>query len=307
MGTGTPYFSVLMPVFNEERYLSRAIDSVLQQSFADLELVLIDDGSADGSGDIIREYARRDRRVVAGFREHRGVAEARNEGAELAAGRFIASLDADDVAEPTRLALQHAYLERHRDCIAVGGQILFTDRDGWPLYRSEFPADHAAIDEAHLSGVGCVLSQGTSAISRDAIIRVGGFRPQFQVAEDLDLFLRLAEIGTLANLTEPVIRCRLHRDSLTQRHLESGHRFTAAAIREARVRRGLPPAEVLVPEARRRSPATESMFRAMKAHRHGFLGTARRYALRSLQEAPFDPAAWRVALVVLRDSLRGRS
>lgn len=308
MRTGTPYFSVLMPVFNEERYLSEAIDSVLEQSFSDLELILIDDGSTDASGDIIRDYGSRDQRVVTRLRGHRGVAETRNEGIELATGRYVASLDADDVAEPSRLALLHAYLERHRDCIALGGQILFMDREGLPLYRSEFPTDHAAIDEAHLSGVGCVLSQGTSALARDAIIRVGGFRSQFQVAEDLDLLLRLAEVGRLANLSETVIRCRLHRDSLTQRHLGTGQRFTAAAIQEARSRRGLPPREVVVPEAPRRSPATEAMFRAMKARHHGFQGTARSYALRALRQAPFDPAAWRVvALVMLRGSVRDRS
>jgi glycosyltransferase involved in cell wall biosynthesis len=296
-----------MPVFNGEQYLAAAIESVLSQTLPDFELILIDDGSADGSGNIIRRHAARDSRIVARFLEHRGVAAARNQGVELASGRFVAFLDADDVAEPDRLALQREHLERRTDCVALGGQILFVDQDGWPLYRSDLPTDHTAIDEAHLSGVGCVLSQGTSAISRDAIIRVGGFRSQFQVAEDLDLLLRLAEIGRLANLTEPVIRCRLHRDSLTQSHLESGHRFTAAAIQEARTRRGLPPAAVVVPEAPRRSPATESMFRAMKAHRSGFHRTARRYALRSLRQAPLDPAAWRVALVVVRGVVRGWS
>jgi glycosyltransferase involved in cell wall biosynthesis len=288
-----------MPVFNAERYLGAAIESITRQSFSDFELIVIDDGSADASLRIIQDRGSRDNRIIARSRERTGVARARNDAVTLAAGRFVAFLDADDVAEPGRLELQHDALEHHPGCVGLGGQILFMDREGCPIFRSDFPVDHESIDTAHMGGAGCVLSQGTSALSRDAVLKVGGYRAQYQVAEDLDLLLRLAEIGRLANLTETLIRCRLHAESLTQTHLDTGHRFAAAAIQEARARRGLPPTDVRVPAAHRRPARTEFMHRAMKAHQSGFQKTAMKYVFRSILKAPSDPTTWRVALVVL--------
>ena len=299
MRTGDPFFSVIIPVFNGEQYLDQAIESITRQSFSDFQLIIIDDGSTDASMDIIQDHKSRDGRIVARSRERTGVARARNDAVVLATGRFVAFLDADDVAEPGRLELQHDALEHHPDCVGLGGQILFMDREGCPVFRSDFPVDHESIDKAHMGGAGCVLSQGTSALSRDAVLQVGGYRAQYQVAEDLDLLLRLAEIGRLANLTETLIRCRLHAESLTQTHLDTGHRFAAAAIQEARARRGLPMEDVRVPEAHHRLPPAEFMSRAMKAHQHGFRKTAVKYAFRSIFAAPSDPTAWRTALVVL--------
>ena len=297
--TGAPFFSVIMPVFNTERYLGEAIESITRQSFPDFELIVVDDGSTDGSLRIILDHASRDGRIIAQSKEWTGTSGTRNRALELATGRFVAFLDADDVAEPRRLERQHDSLEHRPDCVGLGGQILFMDREGCPLYRSDFPLDHEAIDRAHMTGAGCVLSQGTSALSRDAVLKVGGYRTQYHVAEDLDLLLRLAEIGTLANLNETLIRCRLHRDSLTQTHLGTGHMFAAAAIRDARLRRGLPPENVRVPEASQPAAPAVFMHRAMKAQQHGFRKTAVKYAFRSIRAAPSDRMAWRVAVVVL--------
>lgn len=294
-----PFFSVVIPVFNAERWLEEAIESVTRQSFPDLELIVIDDGSTDASARIARDHASRDPRIITRSRDRRGVVATRNEGVQLATGRFVAFLDADDIAEPTRLEIQHGHLQQHPQCLAVGGQILFIDGAGYPLYRSDFPLDHESIDAQHMSGRGCVLSQGASAIERLSILRIGGYRDGFAVAEDLDLFLRLAEIGTLANVRDTLIRCRQHAASLTHTHLADGHRWAAAAIREARTRRGLAAEEVDVPRPRDRSGSAEAIFRAMKAHEHGFRSTALRYAWRSVVKAPTDRTAWRVALVVL--------
>jgi glycosyltransferase involved in cell wall biosynthesis len=304
--TGAPFFSVIMPVFNAERYLGEAIASVTRQSFSDFELIVIDDGSTDASAGVMRDHGSRDPRIITRSRGRQGIVATRNEGVQLARGRFVAFLDADDIAEPRRLEIHQKYLERHPDCLAVGGQILFIDDEGYPLYRSDLPLDHGAIDSQHMSGRGCGLSQGASAINRESILGIGGYRDGFPVAEDLDLFLRLAEVGRLGNVGDVVIRCRLHPESLTHTHLADGPRWAAAAIREARVRRGLGPEEVDIPPGRDRSGPAEAMFRAMKAHQHGFQRTALRYACRSLVEAPTDPVAWRVALVVLLSRPRQR-
>jgi glycosyltransferase involved in cell wall biosynthesis len=296
---GAPFFSVIMPVFNAERYLGAAIESITRQSFSDFELIVIDDGSTDASARVMRDHGSQDPRIITRSRDRRGVVATRNEGVQLATGRFVSFLDADDIAEPNRLEIHQKYLERHSEFLAVGGQILFIDDAGCPLYRSDFPMDHESIDAQHMSGRGCVLSQGASAIERLSILRIGGYRDCFAVAEDLDLFLRLAEVGRLTNVSEVVLRCRLHPGSLTHAHLADASRWAATAVREARLRRGLKERAIELPAPRNRSGAAELMFRAMKAHHHGFQRTAIKYAFRSLLGAPSSPAAWRVAIVVL--------
>ena len=288
-----------MPVYNGGPFLGEAIESILGQSDADFELIIIDDGSTDRSAEIIRAYAERDSRIVARFRKRRGVVATRNESLSLASGSYLAFMDADDIAEPDRLRLQRSYLEQNPKCAAVGGQILFIDHEGDPLFYSDFPNDHGAIDDRNLDGSGCAISQGTAAIRRDSIIRVGGYNPEYEIAEDLDLFLKLAEVGRLANLDEVVIRYRQHPDSLTHTRLASSRKWTATAIHHARARRGLESSDVETIDPRPRTGTSELMFRAMRAHRSGFPRTARKYVLRSLARAPLSPTAWRVALIVI--------
>lgn len=97
----SPFFSVLMPVYNSQKFLRRAVDSVLHQSFQDFELIIVDDCSTDGSADILQEYQQQDKRVViAKTKANLGVANARNEGMKLVQGRFLTFVDSDDYIEP---------------------------------------------------------------------------------------------------------------------------------------------------------------------------------------------------------------
>lgn len=297
--TEPPFFSVIIPVFNAARFLLEALESVSAQTFGDFEIIAIDDGSSDDSSRIIEAHAKRDDRVVTRSRQSQGVAATRNEGVHLATGRYVAFMDADDVAVPRRLELQRRYLQQHPDCVALGGQTLFIDHEGLPMYRSDFPLDHDAIDRTHMTGGGCVLLQGAAAVNRNAILEVGGYRERYPVAEDLDLLLRLAETGRLANIDEILIHYRLHPASLTHTNLASGTQWAEAAIRDACLRRGIPTTGIEVPQPRNRNAPTELVFRAMKAHRSGFSGTARRYAARALTRRPASPTAWWVMLVVL--------
>jgi glycosyltransferase involved in cell wall biosynthesis len=301
-----PVFSVVIPAHNAASYIHESISSIRDQTFPDFELIIIDDGSTDHTAEIIRAHEQDDGRIAFFSKPHRGVAATRNEGVQLAAGRYVAFHDADDVAEPKRLELQHEYLERHPGCVALGGQLLFMDADGDPLYVSAFPTDHRDIDAAHMAGGGCVLLQGTSALLRQSVLEVGGYREQYPVAEDLDLVLRLAEVGGCANLTDVLIRYRLHPESLTHTHLPGGHEWAERAIMEARRRRGLPGSPIELPRARSRSTPTEWLHRAMKARDSGYDPTARKYARRALIEAPFNPTAWKVWLIVHTSKLRRR-
>ena len=121
--TMAPEVSVCMPMYNAEPYLAAAIDSMLAQTFADFEFLILDDASTDGSLTIARRYADADGRIRVFSLEHQGYPSLLNESLKLAKGRYVARMDADDVVRPDRLERQVTYLRAHPECVAVGTQV----------------------------------------------------------------------------------------------------------------------------------------------------------------------------------------
>jgi glycosyltransferase involved in cell wall biosynthesis len=128
--TSFPLVSVILPVYNSERYLASAIDSILDQSFKDFELVIIDDGSKDTSLKIIKEYAEKDARVRFFTRENRGLVETLNEAVQYSTGEFIARMDADDISFPQRLEKQLELLSSKSELDVVGCNYFSIDSEG---------------------------------------------------------------------------------------------------------------------------------------------------------------------------------
>jgi hypothetical protein len=212
-----PTVSVLMAVYNTERFLERAVESILQQSFRDFELVILDDGSTDRSLSILRRYAAQDQRIRLISRENRGIPQTRNELLREARGEFIAVMDSDDVALPDRLARQVAFLQQSPEVVWVGGAFELIDRGGRlitkiPLAEQDSEIK-ALLQDGHIS-----FLHPTALIRRSAVLQVGGYDESLPLAEDLDLWLRLGEIGALANLPEPVVQYRLHGNSICDRY-----------------------------------------------------------------------------------------
>ncbi|HEX7809479.1 MAG TPA: glycosyltransferase family 2 protein, partial [Thermoanaerobaculia bacterium] len=145
--------SVLLPVWNGERFLAEAVESVLRQTHESLELIVIDDGSSDGSLAIAEEFAARDSRVVVIHTPHRGLPSALNAGTAVARGRYVARMDADDVSLPTRLARQTEYLDANIDVVAVGSAVEVIDETGDFLGHKTFATDHEQITAALLVGL----------------------------------------------------------------------------------------------------------------------------------------------------------
>lgn len=281
--------SVVMPVFNAERYVVAAAQSILRQTFGDFEFIVIDDGSVDHSRSLLEELARRDRRIRLISRGNTGVAIARQEGLLAARGEFLASMDADDISEPTRFARQLQWLADRPDCLLVGTRVQLIDPDGAPL--GEYPKqwEHDAIDDRLLQGDGAAIHQSSAMMRRAAALEAGGYRQQFPGTEDLDLFLRLAERGRIANLPELLHRYRLHFSSLNRTRLAGQMRDIPKVVAEARARRGMsveqgpklavypPPAET---EQRRRW--------ARQLRRGGHWRAAARHAALALAREPLS-------------------
>jgi glycosyltransferase involved in cell wall biosynthesis len=220
--------SVIMPVRDGERFLVEAVESVLAQTLADLELVVVDDGSTDRTPELLRELGARDGRVRLVTQAPRGLTPALNAGCEAASAPFLARMDADDVALPDRLERQVAFLDAHPDVALVGGGIELVDEDGREIDREPGPSAPSLLD-------GNVLVHGTVVMQATAFRELGGYR--LDQSEDYDLWLRLEERFGVAAVAEPVLRYRLHPGQFSVTKLERQALGSLCVRAAARARR----------------------------------------------------------------------
>jgi len=205
----SPLVTVLIPVYNREKYVAEAIDSILAQSFTDFELLLIDDGSTDGSVEIMRAYTDHRIRLVCNG-DNLGQSKTRNKGIELARGKYMAMLDSDDLAHPKRLEKQVAFLDRHPDYAELGSWGQAIDAQGRSLRRIKRQPVSPEDVHAHLLFV-CSLSH-RSIMARTAILRAYGYRNDYTRCADYELHVRLAKRYKLGNLPQVLVFGRIHPD-----------------------------------------------------------------------------------------------
>jgi len=299
-----PRVSIVMPIYNGQRYLAQAIDSMLTQTFAVFELVVVNDGSTDRTEDIVSAIAASDKRVRLISQQNTGIVGALNRGLDEARGELIARMDADDVALPQRLESQIAYLDAHPDCVAVGSRCTLIDAYDVAYGSDEQPLDHESIDARHMGGKGGGIMHPTALIRADAIKQIGGYRQQTCWAEDLDLFLRLAEIGQLANLPDHLLRYRVHAQSVSRSKRQKQLDAIATAVLDARSRRGVvsdeDPAAGAIHE---NAPAGDQLFRMMVIWtlRAGARRAAIKHAMHFIRRKPQSLDAWRTLKWALLD------
>ncbi|HTU45929.1 MAG TPA: glycosyltransferase [Bryobacteraceae bacterium] len=224
-----------MPVYNAARFLGEAIESILAQSFEDFELIAIDDGSRDESAEILEWYARADGRVRVFRRAHQRLPATLNFGCAIAAGKYIARMDADDIALPTRFERQVEFLDRHPRVAILGTQLERIREDGTRIDVTNVPLEHAEID-ANMQKF-CCMFHPTVMMRAEAVRALGGYREAFFAAEDHDLWLRAAERYELANLPEILLRYRIHTQALSFEKLEQQVISAVAAEVSAGLRR----------------------------------------------------------------------
>jgi glycosyltransferase involved in cell wall biosynthesis len=213
---GTPRVSALMPVHNAERYVAEAITSILQQTFTDFELIVIDDGSSDRSGDILESFAEKDPRVIVHHQSNSGLVASLNRACSLARGTYIARSDADDLNLPQRFEKQVEYLDRHSDIGLLGTWIQDIGPDGKPGPVWPLPTTPAAIGWFLMFG-NCVAHP--SVMARRRLIQTLGYRAEATHIEDYDLWIRISAVSNLANLPEVLVKYRVLNDSVSSRNL----------------------------------------------------------------------------------------
>jgi hypothetical protein len=211
---GTVEVSVVMSVHNGERFLREAVESIIGQSFRNFEFIIIDDGSTDDSGSILDRYEKNDQRVKVIHQKNEGLISSLNRGCILARGKYIARIDADDVAVPDRLLWQVDFMEKHPEVGVLGGAVELIDAVGTPLGICRNLLDDREIRSALPE---CPFWHTTVVMRRDVFIAVGGYRKLFVDAEDHDLWLRLAERVRLANMNSVLVRYRVHPNQVSVR------------------------------------------------------------------------------------------
>lgn len=208
-----PEVTVLVAVHNGESYLRPAIDSVLGQTFQDLELLVVDDGSTDSSAAICQSYGDPRLRLVR-LPTNRGLSEALNAGLAETRTELVARLDADDEAEPDRLTRQLAFMRRHEDVALVGGQAVAVTADGRVTGTVTRSIGGAAIRWTSLFDNPFIHP---TVMFRASVVRdqLGGYRKEFDpFSQDYDLWCRVMERHAVANLPDPLIRHRVHGTSI---------------------------------------------------------------------------------------------
>jgi len=223
-----PCVSVGMPVFDSEVTITAAIRSILNQTFSDWELLIIDDGSSDGTIRLARAYS--DPRIhVFSDGTHQGLAARLNQLVRVSGGKYFARMDGDDVSYPERLALQVKYMERHPEVDLLGGGVLVFGRDGKPLGTRKVPTTHESICRRPWKGF--YLTHPTW-MGRTKWFHEHPYSSDAPRCEDQDLLLRTHECSRFAALPEIVLGYREEQLSLTK-ILTSRKYFAAAVVRRA--------------------------------------------------------------------------
>ena len=247
-----PRLSVLMPLYNGEHFLPEALESILSQTFTDFELLIVDDGSTDGSVEIVRSFCARDKRIRVFFLgKNFGISTAMNRGLREARAPLVARMDSDDYCAPSRFAAQVSYMDKHADIYVLGCRVLTIDEDGNRIekvgkFGAAFARGRRKIADYMVRGA-YPLVHPTLIYRTAAVLAIGGYREVFPVGEDLDLYERMfVRYGCVfGNLSNGLHLYRCYPGSLSfiggKYSLKQHHRIRALISHSSDCfRRGLP-------------------------------------------------------------------
>ncbi len=207
-----PQVSVIIPAYNAEKYLAETVQSVLCQTFTDFEIIICDDGSTDATASIAKSI--NDSRVKYLCQKNSGVSTARNKGAEIASGKYLAFLDADDLFQPENLAKKFSLLEKDKSLALVFADCNVIDGSGRPTGEILAGKDDHILHNLLLWNGTVIPGPSSILITREAFEQSGGFDPQFSTAADQDFFFRIAHKHKCARVPEVLTSYRKHDSNM---------------------------------------------------------------------------------------------
>ncbi|MBD2028357.1 glycosyltransferase [Leptolyngbya sp. FACHB-711] len=212
--------SVVLPVFNAENFIAKSVRSILNQTFTNFEFLIIDDGSTDRTFDIIRSLENEDSRIRIFRTSNRGIVDALNFGILHSSGKYIARMDADDIALPQRFEKQVDFLDKNSNYVIVGNSIGAIDQRG--RFLGNFitgqlgPFSPGEDEVSRILNVGAFLLHPTVMYRKDVALRIGGYRKEYEWIEDADFYNRIIKEGFAYCLPEVLLHYRVHLKSVTR-------------------------------------------------------------------------------------------
>jgi glycosyltransferase involved in cell wall biosynthesis len=212
MTSSFPAISVLMPVYNGEKYLKEAIQSILSQSFKDFEFIIVDDGSKDKSWEIIQEYKKIDKRIIPiKNSENLRTSKTLNRGLREINGKYMVRMDADDWSYPDRLEKQFMYMEQNEDIGVSGGTIEICNQNLEVLNKRRYPlTDKEARDIIFRYSP---FAHPATIWKTSVIKKAGGYNENIPLSQDYELYFRIGKLAKFGNLPDTILKLRTHQDS----------------------------------------------------------------------------------------------
>lgn len=303
----SPEVSVVMSVHNDAEYLNEAIESILSQQGVSLEFIIVDDGSSDGSSEILDDWASKDSRIRLIRQENSGLTKALIHGCEKALGEFIARQDGDDLSLPNRLKKQADMLRSDSRLVFVSSYAEVMGPGGESLLIHKRPADANEATDLLLFGGSGPPGHGSVMFRRESYLLVGGYRAEFYFAQDCDLWFRLAENGLLSYVPKVLYRYRISPKSVSGGRNDVKKLF-ASYVDECRALRLVDaPEEPVLEECRMLQARVNETTQESEALALYFLGrnllsnmplSAGKYLVQSVRTSPFNFKAWLALAVV---------
>lgn len=230
-----PKISVLLPVHNGEDYISFAIESVLNQSFKDFELVIVNDESTDNTKSIIEKYSEKDNKIVLiNLKKQQSLADVLNIGISNCKGEYIARLDHDDEMYPGRLESQFEFMKKNPKVVVCGGQVDLIDESGKVTGERRYPLDNKDLKRNIF--LVSPFAHPAVLMKKESLKKVGGYNLGLKKVEDIMLWFKLAKEGEFANVEEKVLKYRIRKGSESlndmQKHFEITYNLRKKVIRE---------------------------------------------------------------------------
>lgn len=207
-----PLVSVLMTAYNAEKYIALAIQSILDQTYKNFEFIIVEDCSKDNTWEIIKDYAEKDKRIIAIRNEvNLNAGGSSNKGLKMCKGKYIVRMDADDWSFPYRIEKQVDFMEKHEKLVCSGGSIILCNENLEEIGKRKYPLEHNAILKNILRFN--PIPHPASIWRTDEIQKTHGYPTKLGVSEDYCLVLEVSQYGELGNIEDELIKYRIHKKS----------------------------------------------------------------------------------------------
>ena len=211
----SPLITVLVPVYNGDKYLQESLDSIARQTFRDFEVLLLDDGSTDKSPKIMRDFAENHDRVTIVRKSNTGLTDTLNTGLGHARGEWIVRLDQDDVSEPIRFEMQIGKIMQNKSLVLLGSNFQILDQYSRKTRKINLPTKHNELVR-RLERLKGFFPHSSAIYHKDTALSIGGYDQSAKFNEDWDLWLRLSEVGQIGSVAKCLVTIRKHSLQMTE-------------------------------------------------------------------------------------------